>query len=244
VSKIKFYTEVPTRHLDELTPAIDGHFAIASECLKDPEYFNWYKNYDGRIILDNGMFEEGKPLDIDTLYYIADEIRPEVVFAPDQVGDSVKTIGMTEKFIHKCFTRNAPWKVGVIPQGPTPHDVVHCHNLMVEEFEFEGPVGISFLNSRREIVKIMNKEDAWDPTHDYHFLGLYDLDEIKTWPKCVTSMDTIKPFKAAYYGHDLEVCPRGLGKWNTEMNFHEGGLASERLLYRNYAKMHVALTRR
>lgn len=244
MSKIKFYTEVPTIHLEELTPVIDGHFVIASECLKDPEYFEFFKNYGGRMILDNGMFEEGRPLDVDTLFDIAMEIKPEIVFAPDQVGDTVQTLGMTEQFLHKCFVRNAPWKVGVIPQGPTVDDIIHCHDIMVQDFEFQGPIGISFLNDRRALVRTMNLKNSWSPDHDYHFLGLYDLDEVDSWPPCVASMDTIKPFKAAYYGHELEVCPRGLGKWNTEMNFHTGGLASEKLLYKNYAKMHVALTRR
>lgn len=242
MSKIKFYTEIPTRHLDELSPVVDGHFVIASECLKDPDYFDWYKNCDQRMILDNGMFEEGHPLSPEELYKVADQIRPEIVFAPDQVGDMVHTCSMTRTFIEMCAERNAPWKVGVIPQGRDPWEVVMCHNYMASTMDFEGPIGISFLNDRREIIRMLNAHGYWTK-RPYHFLGLYDTEEIQHWPGCVTSMDTIKPFKAALYGHDLEVCPRGLGKWNTGMNFHEGHLASEVQLYRNYAKMHTLLTR-
>jgi hypothetical protein len=86
LNKIKFLTEVPTAYLDVLDPVIDGHFCIASECLKDEAYYNWYINHSS-IMLDNGMFEEGKPMEGRDLAAIADALKPKLVWAPDQVGD-------------------------------------------------------------------------------------------------------------------------------------------------------------
>lgn len=240
--KIMFLTEIPTAHLDELHPLVDGHFCIASECLKDQAYFEWFCNRpkDAYVMLDNGMFEEGKPLDPNVLFNVAEAIKPNVVFAPDVVGKKDKTLGLTRDFFDLCARKKAKWDLGVIPQGCNPHQIVACHNEMLKEFDITGPIGISFLNNRDEVIRIMNKQDAWSGFQWYHFLGLYNLAEIKSWPNVVHSMDTIKPFKAAHYGHQLEDCPRGLGKWNTRLELAPEG---KELLYRNYARMHAALRR-
>lgn len=241
-NKILFCTEVPTAHLDEVHPLIDWHFVIATECRKDPKYLEWYANRprDAKIMLDNGMFEEGKPLDPDELCDIALQLHPEVVFAPDQVGSMVKTLNMTGSFIDLCRQINAPWDVGVIPQGKDPWQVVMCHDRMLREFEFDGPIGISFLNDRRKVVNIMNAGNRWSPVRWYHFLGMYDVCEIPTWPKHVRSMDTIKPFKAAMHGYKLEDCPRGLGKWNTTITMPK---EHNDLMYENYMRMQLHLRR-
>jgi hypothetical protein len=56
-------------------------------------------------------------------------------------------------------------------------------------------------------------------------------------------MDTVKPFKAAYHGYELENCPRGLGKWNSHMVMTDGNPDGMELLYRNIASLHRHLTR-
>lgn len=240
-SKIEFFTEVPTAYLDKLTDVIDGHFCIATECLKDPEYYAWYKNRprNVEVMLDNGMFEEGKPLSPAQLFDIASEIRPNIVFAPDQVGNRVKTFKMTYEFIEMCEKYHVSWNVGVIPQGESPQDIVLCHNDMIQHLDFAGPIGISFLNNRENVCNILTCNDFWSDYHKYHFLGLYNVDEIRTWPARIASMDSIKPFKAAMHGHLVEDCPRGLGKWNTQITVDD-----EALMYRNIAVMHKALSRR
>lgn len=240
--KILFATEVPTAHLDEIHPLIDWHFCIATECLKDPDYLAWYVNRpkDCKVMLDNGMFEEGAPLSPEALIDVALQIEPDIVFAPDQVGHMRKTISMTESFIRLCDAIDAKWQVGVIPQGKDATQVVHCHDRMLRELEFTGPIGISFLNDRKEVIRIMNLRGGWREDRWYHFLGMYHLDEIETWPKAVRSMDTIKPFKAAMYGHELYECPRGLGKWNTTIRMPD---ENKDLMRFNYQVMHKALER-
>jgi hypothetical protein len=69
---------------------------------------------------------------------------------------------------------------------------------------------------------------------------MYNTSEIARWPSVVRTMDTVKPFKAAYFGYKVEDMPRGLGKWNTRMKLTD---EQEALLYRNLAYMHRRLTR-
>lgn len=255
MNKILFLTEVPTAHLDELHPLIDGHFCIASECLKDPAYFEWYKNRpkNASVMLDNGMFEEGKPLSVDELFELCEAIQPNVVFAPDQVGDKVTTLEMSKEFHRKVREAKKPWNVAFIPQGANPVDIAHCYYNMAsflyhdkKDHEDTTPpiIGISFLNDRPKVIAEIQREYKTLAPVWHHFLGMYGLDEIKTWPQGVYSCDTIKPFKAAFHGYTLEDCPRGLGKWDTSMQLELEDYPRYTLMYRNIARMHQALTRR
>ena len=99
-------------------------------------------------------------------------------------------------------------------------------------------VGISFLNDRQAVIDEINSMGGFFPNVGLHFLGMYNLEEIAGWPKEVVSCDTIKPFKAAFYNYTLEECPRGLGKWSTDMVISE---VNHWLLYRNLSVMHTAL---
>jgi len=248
LNKISFFTEVPTAHLEELDNVIDGHFCISSYCLQDPVYYDYYARHKTNkpVMLDNGMFEDGHPISIEHLLAITKAIKPQVVFAPDQVGDAVLTKEMSVNFFHRC-ANDVDCKfssIAFIPQGSDALEVAVSYGQMYQWLRRQGIqypiIGISFLNDRDEVLQCINElyGGLFDTYH--HFLGLYHIDEIKRWPKEIYSMDTIKPFKAAYYGHKIEDCPRGTGKWTTDMELVEEHKA---LLYRNIAKMHTTLTR-
>lgn len=247
-NKFELAMEVPTEYLDRVAGLIDWHFVIATECLKDAKYFNWYRKREPgvRIMLDNGMFEEGAPISSTKLYAIAQELQPDVVFAPDQVGDMKKTLAMTREFIDMSI--NDPWHIGFIPQGDSPEQVVECFEEFIAQGLFDlvnqtPVVGLSFLNDRREVVRLMQQKGYFQyPDIWYHMLGLYSLGEIQSWPSSIRTMDTVKPFKAAYYGYEIKDCPRGLGKWDTHMVFPIESRCLP-LLYRNIAATHIALTK-
>lgn len=247
-NKILFYTEVPTAHLDELHPLIDGHFVIATECLKDQKYLDWYLNRprDCRIMLDNGMFEEGHPLEVNTLLNLACQLHPDVVFAPDQVGDRYRTLDMSAEFIRKATAQGYDGRIGLIPQGATAEEVSSSYTDLcdlADKYSLSVVFGISFLNDRPKVIECIQANGGFSEYDDHHFLGMYDLSEIASWPDCVVSCDTIKPFKSAFHGHRLETCPRGLGKWNTSMVIDPSSPVSC-IMHQNIAKMHRALTRR
>lgn len=237
--KIQLGLEVPTAHLDSMVGLVDWFFCIATECHKDQAYYDWHVHRPNaaKVMLDNGMYEEGKPMDIRDLLHLAECIQPEVVFAPDQVGDAKLTLDMTQEFIARVKASKAlpNTKVGVIPQGKDPEEIVSCYRAMMRKGLIQGnPVGISFLNDRDAVASLM----PWDPKIWYHYLGLYNTTEIASWPEAITSMDTVKPIKGAYHNYRVEDTPRGLGKWNTRME-----VQNTSLMYRNISKMHHTLTR-
>jgi hypothetical protein len=247
-TKIGLAMEVPTKYLDLMCDLVDWHFVIATECLKDPKYFSWYRSRPERvkIMLDNGMFEEGKPMSPAKLAAIAEELKADVVFAPDLVGDRQATLAMTEEFLNLSF--HAKWQVGMIPQGHDPEDIVQCFEDFISRGYLSlgmGPpvIGLSFLNDRPEVVRLMKRKGYFD-MHDiwFHMLGLYNTQEIAEWPSTIKTMDTVKPFKAAYHNYEVVNCPRGLGKWDTKMTFpiEAHGVS---LLFKNIATMHKILTR-
>ena len=244
--KIELGLEIPTAHLNDLVGTIDWYFCIATECLKDPAYFQWHTTRANHthVMLDNGMYEEGSPMAIDTLLDIVEAMEPEIVFAPDQVGDRKLTIELTEEFEHKFYERrlDANTHIGVIPQGQDANDIVDCFEYFLSHgfVSPSSPVGISFLNDRHAVIReLQNRYHFNNPHIWWHFLGLYNLDEISSWPSTIRSMDTVKPIKGAAYGHDLASTPRGLGKWSTKMVVED-----EALMFRNIATLHQTLTRR
>jgi len=227
--------EVPTSDWDfarEVEQLTDISFVIATECLKNSCYLNFYKTLKTQekklIILDNGMYEENRPLDGKTFKEIALEIQADVVFAPDQLFFMNATIDLTQEFLE--ISKGTPYRVGVIPQGQTLEEWWQCYEFMVNHFKFDGPIGLSFLNDRPTFLKTYGHKFVrrW-----HHMLGLRHLDEIRTWPmKDLLSLDTVKPIKAAYFGYKLEECPRGLGKWSS---YWELSPAQKSLVYRNIA---------
>ena len=237
MSKVYLSMEVPVQLLDLVDPLIDGHFVIATELLKNQEYWDWYKAYGRRpreqrnfVMLDNGAYE-AEAVSPECLHELANSIQADLVWAPDTLHDGDKSYRQTEDFL-SYVGREVPYQVGIIPQGKTADEIIN--NYLKLEEHYEGAftwVGLSFKNPRAKVVKFIKDRPI-------HYLGLCSLDEIKTWPDNVISMDTVKPIKAAYYCDYIEEMQRGLGIWNASME-----VSRLDLVYRNIARLHAALTK-
>ena len=242
--KIKLYMEVPTNHLDELHPLIDGHFCIASKCLTDPRYFEWFKNRpkDSKVMLDNGTYEEGAPVSCDELIEIAKAIQPHVVFAPDILFDGYATWDLSVEFYRRSEEMGAFWKVGFIPQGTSTEDLLQSYTVMAQYLLIKDKgdwLALAFGHDRLSLMAAITQQHRSLAPLPHHMLGLQNLDEIKHWPEWAVSMDTVKPLKAAWHGYQMESCPRGLGKWDPGWELSPIGMA---LTYRNIAVLQKHLT--
>lgn len=242
--KIAFAMEIPVAHLEELENHIDFHFVIASECFKNEAYFNYYLNYLQKprnerklIMLDNGMYEEGHPLSPNVLFDIATSLQPDIVWAPDCYSSSSETLRLTDEFLK--LSKHGSWQTGVIPQGLNSRAVATCYENMLD-LDFDGPIGMSFLNDREEVFNILRDREALQEDIPHHNLGLYNLEEITTWPSCVKSVDTVKPFKGAINNLLMTDNLRGLGKWNTRWKLEDS--LSYKYLYKNLSLIHKALS--
>jgi hypothetical protein len=229
---ILFGMEVPTAYLEKVEPYLDIHFVIASYLLKDKVYKDYYKERVNKsttpVFLDNGMYEENKPIEGEQLLDLALELDVSTVMAPDQHPFFKETLKLSDSFLTLCVKKNFPLhRVCLIPQGETVEEVVKCWASM--QYWGAFPIGLSFLNDRREVLKqggFLIEDNRW-----YHCLGLYDLCEIRDWPPEIKSMDTIKPFKAAMQKKTMLTMKRGTGKWNTKWKLES--FEQELLLYKN-----------
>ena len=239
MKKIMLSMEVPVSHMEDVNPLLDLHFIIASNLKRDFEYLKKYKSldsFDNKLrMLDNGMYEEGEPLSVEELIHYAKEIDADIVFAPDQHPDKALTLDLTKEFIAKSKEAKGSWKIGAIPQGKNVEEVLESY-YTIAELDEVYVIGLSFLNDRNRLVETLVKENRWSYKW-HHMLGLYNLKEIANWPYFITSMDTVKPIKAAQYTTFLEDCPRGLGKWNSSWK-----IQNKEILFRNIAKLHQALS--
>jgi hypothetical protein len=239
--------EIPSAHLDELDKLVDFHFIIVTELLKNERYFEWYKKYLKKknrkcVLLDNGMYEEGKPLGVKEYVEVIKELRPDYAFAPDLVDHMNETLSLTEDFIKRMKKLNPlthqghPIRIGVIPQGDDSIEVVQCYLKMEEKFEKDfNLIGISFLNNRPEVLKFW--PEKYNKKKWHHMLGLYNVEEFKDWPHFCVSFDTVKPIKAAYHNLRLEELKRGIGKWSSKMV-----VENKELMYRNILELHRKAT--
>lgn len=220
---IKLSMEVPLQLLGMIEPHLDSHFVIASYAKRCPEYLEYYRKVEDKpIILDNGMYEDGYPLDAYDLFDIAQEINPEVVLAPDHLRLCNDTLTSSIEFFSLCKRKKAPWRIGWIPQGRDADEIAYCLNLMLSWDKSELPfVGISFLNNRKEVIDLFHTIGLFSRKIEWHMLGLCNLEEIKTWPACIASMDTVKPIKAAFQNEKIEEMTRGRGKWRLDWSLSE-----------------------
>lgn len=94
----------PTSYLHLIPEDCTFHLLLA-HLLKDPMYSAFYrkrKQAGDFIIIDNGAFEMGKPLDVDEYYRLVSEsgVVPDVVVAPDYPKCAwEKTVESTIKFV-------------------------------------------------------------------------------------------------------------------------------------------------
>lgn len=229
--------EVPAQLLDCVDPLIDGHFVIATELLKNEAYFDWFKAYGRKpkekrnfIMLDNGAYE-AETVSSAELIRLAGEIHADLVWAPDTLYNGPKSRMQTQEFLEMCINYPQPFQIGIIPQGGCAKELIDNYIFFKMNYDkvFHW-VGLSFKNDREDVVGFIQEP--------VHYLGLRDLEEIKSWPSNVISMDTVKPIKAAKFGVNLENLERGLGIWDSHMTLEDPAL-----MYRNIAKLHAALTR-
>jgi len=237
--KYSLSLEAPFELLAIIDPLVDFHFCIATEAIKDSRYLEFFRDSEKPVMLDNGTYEEGFPLSPEELFDVAKEIRPQIVWAPDYWNDSKKTLEKSMSFIALSERK---WQVGVIPQGRTVEELWES----AYSFRACNIFGFSFKHPRAELIEALQASRFFTQPHvlHVHMLGIRHIEEVLSWPigHFDISTDTSKAVKASIFEHKIEDCPRGLGKWHN-LNWTKTPPDFYKLLYRNIAKLHTALTR-
>lgn len=125
--------ESPNSISKMILPLGDFNFALTKEVLNHPELVDYYRKSNKYCILDNSTNEELKPCSLKEISVASGLINPDLIVAPDYLGDSKKTLGILRNTID-LFGRT-----GVLPvlQGSSFEEIISCaesirnHNLNI-----------------------------------------------------------------------------------------------------------------
>lgn len=211
---MKLACEIPFQYLKSCALETDFDFVLAHLILEKDEVTKEYRNYYSQIkdtsnrkmILDNGLFELGYAISDNDLLAAADIVRPDIIIAPDVLGDKNKTI---ERFVKFTEGNKIKYGLGGVVQGKTLAEAVECYNYFkttsVKCILF--PFGARYkdfecLNkdaqcmcSRIALIEYLTKNNLIDLNKWHHLLGSnlpYELRYLSKY-NWVTSADTSIP---------------------------------------------------
>jgi len=190
----------------------DYHLILANEVISNHSYANYYSSLDTShtIILDSGTVEIGYA-DSEMIQAATEILNREVlVVAPDFLGDKVRTITETEKFLEQDWCPSKD-NVMIVPQGETCEEWISCFDYLDlhynERFKWVGIPRISedFVGGRswlyQNVMKIHRRRRGMNDQPKIHLLGIQHTVSEVEWAKHFSSrivgVDSSAPIKAA-----------------------------------------------
>lgn len=209
---IELALECPTELLDIVQPYADFYFALTHLVLKDPEYARFYgEGFDKELILDNGTNELLEPCSLEDIKLAADLINPDIIIAPDYLGDDASTIAGLDAAVD-LFGKD---RVMPVIQGQTEDGVVKCADEIKKRGFNWVAVPYDILCSRDDSIEKMAEERSHLVRYLsrrtfslIHLLGLTTLEELSEYRdiRQVKSIDTGSPvmhgLKGIRFGRD------------------------------------------
>jgi len=219
-----YYCIVPVRYT-YLVEDEPRHLVIAQYLRKFPETMAFFKEQIKRgheVILDNGAYEFGSPMEMDEYFKVIEELRPQIVVAPDAWKDSKKTIAVHDEFVRETIERgiDEDFVTMVVPQGKTIREYVEC--LYDMDITLGNIIGMS-VGSWRDVSGVVRsflaKHLDENPEPKIHLLGLWNASEILAGKENgrIRSVDTSMPFKLAKENQMLTAYSINADKMDFEM---------------------------
>jgi len=158
--RIQLAFEKPLVLLKEAGTQSDYLFAISTVARKSPEYLEAHRieNRGGRyLILDNGAFEESRPVDTETLLDLAEELEADEVVAPDWLSDGDRTTQETLRFIEKLKKRGKlrDCKVQVCIQGRSVPLWLDCYNQLASRDDVDV-IGLTYWKVPDDLGEVLS----------------------------------------------------------------------------------------
>jgi len=128
--KILIAHEAPISMLKWVEHKTDYQYALV-HLFENEAYKNYFLNFlsrDGRVILDNSIFELGTAFDVDTFAKHVAEIKPTEYIIPDAFNDMVKTVEAAHTWDQKYRTLPGR-KIGVL-QGENWQELLMCYKML------------------------------------------------------------------------------------------------------------------
>lgn len=122
ISKIRIGFECPNEMFPSILPLGDFNFALTKEVLKNRELAEYYRTSKKFCFLDNSTNEELVPCSLKEIEKAAALINPDMVVAPDFLGDSTKTLAGLPATIDSFGRGN----VLPVVQGSSLEEIFDC----------------------------------------------------------------------------------------------------------------------
>jgi hypothetical protein len=180
---MKIAHEAPLSLMKYVQQVTDYDYALASLFSKVDYYYDYFKDAKkaGRtILLDNGVFEEGKAMDFNEYAQWITSLQPDEYIVPDVLADAKAT---KNNFTNWCINYNhLPGKMIGVVQGKTIEEFVDCYKFMSQ---FADKIAINFaqpfyqdlylhLNRNKEMKQVEGR--IWIIMYLYA-LGLWNIDK-------------------------------------------------------------------
>ena len=217
---MKIAHEAPLSLMKYVKQVTDYDYALASlfgNVSGYYEYFTQSKKEGRKILLDNGVFEEGVAMeDKDYVNWIKD-LQPDEYIVPDVMGDMHKTIVNFQKWLLE-YSDLPGKKIGVV-HGATIEDFIECYRFMSA---YADKIAINFSQSfyqniypqqqgvskevkqaqgRLWIIGHLHSVGIWNTEKPHHLLGASIPAEFGAYKekqpsfvcKSIESLDTSNP---------------------------------------------------
>lgn len=207
---MKFCIIAPDSHL-ELSDYGSAYFLIANRC-RNNGYLNFYlqRNKNKLTIIDNGAFEQEKPVHTDELLNFAKWLNVDEIVAPDLPKQPKQSLKLTLDFLDSLsVTEQKRFKIQVVPHGKTYEEYKkNTRKLVKREVE---TIGFSIIDLwknwewiRPFVVHSLLHEIPELKKKELHLLGLDCLAELYTYQNaCIRSVDTSLPISLAFHKSNL-----------------------------------------
>lgn len=141
-NKISIAHEAPVSLMNEVQQVTDYDYALSVCFDKVDGYYDFFKRAikNGRwVLLDNGIFEEGVPMDADKYADYIVNLQPNEYVVPDALEDANTTVSNFDKWILD-FGDIPGRRIGVA-QGKTFSEFIECYKFMADKAD---KIAISF----------------------------------------------------------------------------------------------------
>jgi len=191
------------------------HLVIAPYLLENPDILEFYRlliTKGADVILDNGVYETGKPMDLDDYFKVIRKLKPTQVVAPDVWGDWQNTVLRVDEFFGRVEKERLETKFEMmgVPHGNNIEEWMKCYYDIIPMCDVIG-LSVGEWDDKLSIIRpffAMNLDSRFDHV-PIHLLGLWNADELQSYITSVDdagnvvkhprirSVDTSMPFKLA-----------------------------------------------
>lgn len=196
---IKLGMYLPAGLVERIQPHLDLGFL---EPNPSPAYIEYYREFKGITLLDNGLIEFKRVIGLDELRKYRDEIQPGYVVAPDQLGNWQYNL-----MIARLLKKDG-WSTGVVLGAYEAAD-------WAEQARQAQLVGLEPILLPYRLNRVPVKGN-W-----IHLLGYRKPEEYRSFEAVANdvSIDTVEPISSAY--NEWSYSEKGMASFPRPVNFDE-----------------------